>query len=96
MSAGKNKIFIDGVESVSVVDGIVRIALFNYQVAATENSGKMPPHEVSCELLTSMPGLLRLQEVINKSVADLMAREQQRNVGTKPVQSENFPVGDEN
>ena len=96
MNTDKTKFFIDGIESVSVVDGIVRIALFNYQTAATEHSGKMPPHEISCELLTSMPGLLRLQEIINKSVTDLIAREQQRNAEQKPVQSENFPIGAEN
>lgn len=96
MNTNKTKAFIDGIESVSVVDGIVRIALFNYQTAATEHSGKMPPHEVACELITSMPGLLRLQEVINKSVTDLIAREQQRNGEKKVVQSENFPAGDEN
>ena len=96
MNTCKTKFFIDGIESVSVVDGIVRIALFNYQTAATEHSGKMPLHEIACELVTSMPGLLRLQEVINKSVADLVAREQQRNAEQKPVQSENFPIGAEN
>ena len=96
MSTAQSKIFVDGIESVSVVDGIVRIALFNYQTAATEHSGKMPPHEISYELLTSMTGLLRLQEVINKSVTDLIAREQQRNAEIKPIQSENFPIGDEN
>lgn len=96
MNIGKTKLFIDGIESVSVVDGIVRIALFNYLTTDAQNSGQMPPHEISCELLMSMPGLLRLQEVINKSVTDLIAREQQRNAEMKPVQSENFPIGDEN
>lgn len=96
MNIGKTKLFIDGIESVSVVDGIVRIALFNYLTTDAQNSGQMPPHEISCELLMSMPGLLRLQEVINKSVTDLIAREQKRNAEMKPVQSENFPIGDEN
>lgn len=96
MNIGKTKLFIDGIESVSVVDGIVRIALFNYLTTDAQNSGQMPPHEISCELLMSMPGLLRLQEVINKSVTDLIAREQQRNAEIKPIQSENFPIGDEN
>ena len=46
MNIGKTKLFIDGIESVSVVDGIVRIALFNYLTTDAQNSGQMPPlHE---------------------------------------------------
>ncbi len=62
------KILVDGVESVSMADGIVRMTFFCY--TQSSYSGK-PGHENVCELITSPAGLGRLKDVLEKLSANL-------------------------
>lgn len=95
MDVQKKQVFVDGIESISMIEGTIRLELFTYLAGSDNRNRQVPDHETTCELITSMNGLLRIQEVINRIVIDL----KKRNVGldaadTAPVQSENFPIGE--
>lgn len=86
------QIFVDGIESISMADGVFRMELFVYKNNEHQTGQKVPKHSIVCELLTSTAGLSRMQQVIGQLVSSLQVKanpesETQRN---NSVLSENF------
>lgn len=92
MDVQKKRVFVDGIESISMIEGTIRVELFTYLAGSGNQNRQVPDHETTCELITSMNGLIRFQEVINRIVADLKKRNAGQGVdNAAPAQSENFP-----
>ena len=80
--------FADGIESLSVVEGIVRLELFAYKPGAVKDGQKTPDHVAAGELVTSMAGLMRIHEGITRLLEDMKKRQE----AAKAAGSENFPA----
>lgn len=68
------KIFVDGIESISMVDGTFRLEMFVFKNGEARSGQSAPQHAVNCELITTAAGLGRMQNVINQIISDLQAK----------------------
>ena len=80
--------FADGIESLSVVEGVVRLELFAYKPGVSKEGQKGPDHVAAGELVTSMAGLMRIHEGITRLLEDMKKRQE----AAKAAGSENFPA----
>jgi hypothetical protein len=82
----KECVYADGIESISIVDGVARLELFVFK--SGEKKEGVPPEHVSVgELVMSMNGVARLYDGIGRMIEDIKKRQS----STKPSSgSENF------
>lgn len=70
----EEQIFVDGIESIGMVDNTFRLELFVYRNGAEQGGQSGPQHAPVCQLITTAAGLARMQGAINQIVADLQAK----------------------
>lgn len=68
----KKRIYADGVETISLSEGMVRIDLFNLLPGKNKESGKAPEREVTDELIMTSQGFLRSFSAMEKLVKQLV------------------------
>ena len=66
----KERNFVDGVESISFMEGMVHLELFNYIAGSQKQKGERPEMEVTEELILTPQGFLRafaaMQRLVNQ------------------------------
>lgn len=80
--------YIDGIESISVVDGIARLEMFVFKPDEKKEGQSAPAHLPAGELVMSINGLARLHDGIGRLIEDIKKR--QASV-KESAGSENFP-----
>ena len=93
----EEQIFVDGIESIGMVDNTFRMDLFVYQNRDNQNGQNAPSHATVCQLITTAAGLARMQGAINQIVSDLQAKANaaaaSRNIDAAPTgSSANFQL----
>ena len=84
-----NRIYIDGIESISVVDGIARLEMFVFKSGEKKDGRSAPAHLPAGELVVSLNGLARLHDGIGRLMEDMKKREA---VARDAAGSDNFPA----
>ena len=86
------QIFVDGIESISMADGVFRMEMFVYKNNEYQTGQNVPKHSIVCELLTSTAGLSRMQQAISQLISNLQVKANQESEPQKSnsVLSENF------
>jgi hypothetical protein len=67
----KERKFIDGVESISFMEGMVHMELFNYIARSQKQKGQRPEMEVTEELIFTPKGFLRAFSAMQNLVGQL-------------------------
>ena len=66
----KERKFVDGVESISFMEGMVHLELFNYIAGSQKQKGQRPEMDVTEELIFTPQGFLRtfsaMQNLVNQ------------------------------
>lgn len=55
----RKRIFVDGMESVSLTDGMIRMELFNVLLTSNRDPQAPSPHEVTGELIMTPQGFVK-------------------------------------
>ena len=85
----KERMYIDGIESISVVDGVARLEMFVFKPGEKKEGQSAPEHLPSGELVMSINGLARLHDGIGRLIEDMKKRQAS---GKESIGSENFPA----
>ena len=67
----KERRFIDGIESIAFVEGMVHVELFNYIAGSQKQKGKRPDLEVTEELILNPQGFLQAFSAMQNLVGQL-------------------------
>lgn len=67
----KERKFVDGVESISFMEGMVHLELFNYIAGSQKQKGQRPEMEITEELILTPQGFLRAFAAMQKLVKQL-------------------------
>lgn len=67
----KERKFVDGVESISFMEGMVRLELFNYIAGSQKQKGQHPEMDVVEELIFTPQGFLRTFAAMQNLVTQL-------------------------
>lgn len=82
MSNEVQKIFVDGIESVTVIDGILHVKFFSYLPGEKDKAvGNKLKNEISLELITSLNGIMRIHETLDKIVLEMRKISKTNNTG---------------
>jgi hypothetical protein len=67
---GKKRNYIDGIETISFMEGMVHMELFNYIPTKNQQKGQRPDMEITEELILTPQGFLRafaaMQNLVNQ------------------------------
>ena len=87
----KERRFIDGIESISLMDGMVHLELYNYISGSQKEKGQRPEMEVVEELILNTQGFLRAFSAMQNLVGQLeqagIIKKNENDVAT-PVKAE--------
>lgn len=67
----KERIFVDGIESISLIEGMVRLELFNYIPDKNHKQGERPEFEVTSEMIMSPQSFMRAFNAMQNLVGQL-------------------------
>lgn len=67
----KERRFVDGIESISFMEGMVHIELFNYIAGSQKEKGQRPDMEVAEELILNPQGFLQAFSAMQNLVGQL-------------------------
>ncbi|MDD5728820.1 MAG: hypothetical protein PHV59_09665 [Victivallales bacterium] len=67
----KERKFVDGVETISFMEGMVHLELFNYIPRSQKQKGQSPELEITEELIMTPQGFLRAFSAMRKLVDQL-------------------------
>jgi ribosomal protein S19E (S16A) len=67
----KTRNFVDGVETISFMEGMVHLELFNYIPGSQKQKGQRPDLEITEELIMTPQGFLRAFAAMQKLVNQL-------------------------
>ena len=84
----KEYIYIDGIESISVIDGVARLETFVFKPGEKKEGQAAPEHSPSIEIMMSLNGLARLHDGVGRLIDDIKKRQSSAN---ESVGSSNFP-----
>ena len=84
----KEHVYIDGIESISVVDGVARLETFVFKPGENKEGQAAPEHSPSMEIMMSLNGLARLHDGVGRLIDDIKKRQMSAQGMTG---SENFP-----
>ena len=68
----KNRIFADGMESISFTEGLIRMDLYNLSQTKNGNNSSNPVHEVDQELIMTPQGFVRAFAAMERLVNQLV------------------------
>lgn len=85
----KDRIFIDGIESISIVDGVARLETFVFKSGERKDGQASPEHLPGAEIIMSLGGLSRLHDGIGRLIEDMKKRQ---NAAMAADGSDNFPA----
>jgi ribosomal protein S19E (S16A) len=98
MSMAKKRKFVDGVESISFMEGMVHLELFNYIAGSQKEKGKRPELEITEELIFTPQGFLRafsaMQNLVNQLEQAGVVRKNEN--AASPVEAEVVEEGSVN
>lgn len=86
--AVKDRLYVDGIESISVVEGIARLEMFVFKPGEKKEGQSAPEHLPAGELVMSLNGLARLHDGIGRLIEDMKKRQ---SAAKEAAGSENFP-----
>ena len=84
----KEYIYIDGIESISVIDGVARLETFVFKPGEKRDGQGAPEHILGMELVMPLNGLARLHDGVDRLIEDFKKRQSAAN---ESVGSSNFP-----
>ncbi len=67
----RDRKFIDGIESISFMEGMVHLELFNYIAGSQKEKGQRPELEITEELILTPQGFLRAFSAMQNLVQQL-------------------------
>lgn len=67
----RKRTFIDGMESVSLTDGMIRMELYNILISKNRNSQEPNPHEICEELIMTPQSFIKLFSTMENLVQKL-------------------------
>jgi ribosomal protein S19E (S16A) len=67
----KERRFVDGIESIGFMEGMVHLELFNYIAGSQKQKGQRPEMEVAEELIFTPQGFLRAFSTMQNLVSQL-------------------------
>jgi hypothetical protein len=67
----KKRVFVDGVESISFIEGMVHMELFNFVAGTQKEKDQLPEREETEELIMTPKGFLRAYSAMEKLVKQL-------------------------
>jgi ribosomal protein S19E (S16A) len=67
----KNRKYVDGIETISFMEGMVHIELFNYIPGSQKQKGQRPDLEITEELIMTPQGFLRAFSAMQNLVTQL-------------------------
>ena len=67
----RDRKFIDGIESISFMEGMVHLELFNYIAGSQKEKGQRPELEITEELILTPQGFLRAFSAMQNLVKQL-------------------------
>ncbi|MFA7230212.1 MAG: hypothetical protein WC071_02980 [Victivallaceae bacterium] len=68
----KSRIFADGLESISFIEGMVHMELFNFIPGTQKDKNQRPERELTEELIMTPQGFLRAYSAMEKLVTQLV------------------------
>ena len=80
--------FVDGIESLSVVEGIARLELFHYNSGKKKEGQNEPEHLPSGQVVMPLNGLVRLHDAVGRLIQDMTKRAA---AAKETSGSQNFP-----
>jgi hypothetical protein len=80
--------YADGVESLSVVDGVVRLELFLYKSGKKDEGRREPEHLPIGQIAMPLNGLVRLHDAVGRLIEDMTKRAA---AAKETAGSQNFP-----
>ena len=94
----KNRIFADGMESISFTEGLIRMDLYNLASPKNGENTATPKHEVDQELIMNPQGFIRafaaMERLVNQLVdAGLIKRGNNQNPQNAPAAQKNENSG---